>query len=249
MKIGIVGCGWLGFRLATFLHSRYEIFVTTTSFEKKNQLGNQNWKIFIANFDNFTTKWEILEHLDCIIITIPFGKRTEIEILSKKLKNLSKFIQNYKNQLFFTSSTGIYLSSEGIISETISAHFLQKNLHLVEKTLQEKFPQINILRLGGLMGDNRKLSNYQISEPNHVVNHVHYQDVMNIIERMITKKLHSKIYNVVAPLHPVKQAVIDFQKEQKLIENPYEGLGKIISSKKICDELSYEFQFPNPIYF
>lgn len=250
MKIGIIGCGWLGIRLAKFLQNQHEIFATITSTEKKKALKNEKIKFFLANFDDFTDeKWEILPDLDTIIITIPFGKHLEMPILEKRLKNLSKFIENYSKQLFFTSSVGIYPSVETEIFEDFPSQALETHLFFVEHFLQKKFPQINILRLGGLMGDNRKLSNYPIKEPYQVANHIHYQDVIKIIDTMITLGLHSKVYNVVAPEHPVKQTIIDFQKGNSFSEKNNISYGKKVSSQKLQQELSYEFIFPNPIYF
>lgn len=249
MKIGIIGCGWLGFRLAKHLSSKNnKIYVTTTSVEKITEL-NSLFHSFLINFDNFETKkWEILSELDVIIITIPFAKHLEDDFLKNRLKNLQCFISEFKNQLFFTSSVGIYPSIDAEVDEKFPIGSLQSELFFSENLIKKHFPQVNLLRLGGLMGDNRIFSNYKVTNVHQVVNHVHYQDVCLAIETMILQKTHAKTYNIVAPLHPTKQEIINYQKgtNTALTEPPS---GKIVSSKKMENELNFQFSFPNPIYF
>lgn len=250
MKIGIIGCGWLGIRLGRFLGIHHDIFATTTSFEKLNTLNFENFYPYVVDFDQIICQeWEIISDLDVIIISIPFGKSLEIDFLTQRLQNLLKFIGKFKKQMFFTSSIGIYSSVEGEISEDVPTDLLHPNLLFVEDSLCSAFPQINILRLGGLMGDNRKLSNYSVANPQQVVNHIHYQDVASVIAKMIRLHLHSKKYNVVAPQHPVKQEIINFQKGIAKATHYGKPSGKIVSSQRLITELSYDFLFPNPLFF
>ncbi|MDO4229747.1 MAG: epimerase [Capnocytophaga sp.] len=250
MKIGIIGGGWLGTRLGTHLASYHSIYATTTSQEKQKELEKSYFHSFLVDFDKFNNqKWEILAELDCIIITIPFGKHLSKPIFENRLKNLCFFIENFKKQLFFTSSVGIYPQINAEIDETCPPTLLQNELLQSENFLKKNFPQLNILRLGGLMGDNRIFSKYNVSETHLVVNHVHYQDICFIIEKMITLNLHSKIYNIVAPQHPTKQQVINFQKRISCQDTNISPQGKIVSSQKVINELGYTFVHPNPILF
>lgn len=248
MKIGIIGCGWLGIRLAKHLSLNNEIYVTTTSIEKVSEL-NSYFHSFCINFDYLKPeKWEILSQLDVIIITIPFGKLLKQNFLENRLKNLQYFIKDFKNQLFFTSSIGIYPSISAEFDEKTPSELLQPELFFVENFLKNYFPQTNILRLGGLMGDNRIFSKYTVTDFHYVVNHVHYQDVCLAIEKMIAQKIHSQTYNIVAPKHPTKQEIINRQKGLNIALTEFPS-GKIISAKKLENELNFEFSLPNPIDF
>jgi len=117
-----------------------------------------------------------------------------------------------------------------------------------ESFILEKFPQANILRLGGLMGGERLLKNYNISNLDQLVNHIHYADICSVIEKMLERHSESKVYNVVAPVHPNKEEVINAQKGL-----PYSGTrtdtGRIISPEKLISELDFQFQYPDPRYF
>ncbi|MDO5105285.1 epimerase [Capnocytophaga sp.] len=248
MKIGIIGCGWLGFRLAKQLSANNELFVTTTSVKKLTDFPSY-FHSFLINFNDSSVKeWETLQNLDSIIISIPFGRQLAFNFLEQRLKNLQKFIKTFKKQLFFTGSVGIYPSVNTEIDENFPSSALQPNLLFVENFLKIAFPQINILRLGGLMGGNRVFSNYAVSDLHQMVNHVHYQDVCLAIEKMIVQNTTSKTYNIVAPQHPTKQEIINYQKNINiaLTTNPS---GKIVSSKKLENELDFTFSFPNPVYF
>ncbi|MDO5606873.1 MAG: epimerase [Capnocytophaga sp.] len=252
-NIGIIGCGWLGIQLAKRLSPEYNIYTTTTSERKKIDLTTMGYNPIVMQFDDSkicetNKKWEFLEQLDVIIITVPFSKQATTETLQNRFENICLFIENFKNQLFLTSSIGIYPQVQMQISEkTIEEKLLNPSILFVEKRMKEAFPQINILRLGGLMGGNRIFSNYEISTPNQIVNHVHYEDCCLIIKKMIAENIHSKIYNVVAPLHPTKQEIINYQKGITITD--IQGNGREIISDLLQNELNYTYLHPNPKTF
>ncbi len=175
-----------------------------------------------------------------------------MEDLQKRFNHLIQYIGAYENQLILLSTTSIYSESSGEISEENN---LRKNLidpyYSIENQLKEKYNQLVILRLGGLMGDDRYLSkylNFDTPNLNQVVNHIHYKDVCQIIEKIITTNKNNAIYNVVASEHPTKEEVLEYQLNQKIIPSK-NSIGKVISSQKIQTEFNYEFLYPNPIYF
>lgn len=255
-NIGIIGCGWLGLHLAEHLYPTNKIFTTTTSEAKKSQITLMGFDLTIINFSSLEsskdiTTWKNLDILDAIIITVPFPKQVEINSLLQRFENISQFITGYKKQLFLMSSIGIYPQFETEIEEsTFNDNFLVPNLIQVENLMKNKFPQANILRLGGLMGKDRIFSKYKTQPANQVVNHVHFEDICLIIEKMISKNYSSKIYNVVAPLHPTKLEIINFQKgisHNVIIKEKPQG--RKILTKLLMDELNYEYKNPDPKMF
>lgn len=245
MKNGlIIGKGWLGNRLENELKDKYLLTTTKRVSDAENCLS--------IDFDQPIEAVLDISLFDFIIIMIPFGKRDTIEILNKRFNYLINWIKSYNKQIFLISSTGIYPDLDAEIDENTFKNFqLLEPYITIEKLMQNEFPQINILRLGGLMGDDRYLSKYlnQNSEKiNQFVNHIHYQDVIEIINQLIQKNITSEIYNITTLLHPTKQEVINYQLSLK----PYglqNGIGKKISAKKIANELNYQFIHPNPIIF
>lgn len=86
MTIGIIGCGWLGLKIAKHLKQEHDIFVTTTSKTKENHLQDLGLNPTLINFldsdiiENHNY-WERLHEIDSLIITVPFSKRTSITLL------------------------------------------------------------------------------------------------------------------------------------------------------------------------
>lgn len=248
-KLGIIGFGWLGNHIAERLSSRYEIFATTTTQSKAEDLASQGYYATLVDFpDDLSeeiTEWEAIPQLDAIMITVPFSGNREARISMKaRQENLLKFLGDYKGQLFLMSSTGVYPQAE--------KEFTEDDLPVgnveSESFIRNKFPQANILRLAGLMGGTRLLKNYNISHLDQLVNHIHYADICSVVEKMLENKSESKVYNVVAPVHPDKEEVISAQKGL-----PYSGKradrGRLISPAKLIAELDFEFQYPDPRYF
>ncbi len=249
-KIGIIGYGWLGERLASSLSGKYTLVTTTTTESKVNKLNNKGIHAVMASFPDYQlaeplSQWEEIKNMDVLIITIPVSEKSCcVSSLYNRIQNLSAFIGDFKGQMFLMSSTGVY--------PDISKEFVEEDVPLEnvsgERMLKNKYPQLNILRLGGLMGDNRLLKNYNVGNLDHAVNHIHYADISGIISEMIEKKTQSELYNVTAPIHPAKSQVINAQKN---IANDevFEVKGKKVLSSKLVSELGYIFQYPDPRTF
>lgn len=254
-KIGIIGCGWLGLHLAKHLSEQYKIYGTATSEEKCSHLKKLGFESGLHAFSDVEIEsdvkpWNILQELDVVIITIPFPKNAEFDRLSNRFKNVIQFIKNFDKPIFLMSSIGIYPQIDEEMNETnVLKKYLNQNILGIENLMKNQFPQMNILRLAGLMGGSRVFSNYKISNPEQIVNHVHYEDICLIIEKMISRKIISKTYNVVAPQHPTKQEVIDFQKQKDSNHITDQDKGRKIVSSILETELDYQFIHPDPKKF
>ena len=198
----------------------------------------------VQQFD-FSIITALASELDAVIVTIPFSGIRGMQVsMKERQQNLLKFLGDFKGQLFLTSSTGVYPQ----IDHDFKEEDQPANEVESESFILEQFPQTNILRLAGLMGDQRLLKNYNISNLNQLVNHIHYSDICTAIEKMLAQKSRSKVYNIVAPIHPSKEEVINAQKGLS-----YSGerttKGRTISPAKLIQELDFEFQYPDPRYF
>lgn len=249
-RLGIIGYGWLGSRIGKSFAENFDIYTTTTSPQKLKDIRSEgihgDVAIFSEDEKQFPDSWNIVPELDVLIITVPFSeRRTSKEIIEKKLSNLISFIGKYEKQIFFMSTTSVYPDEPGIFKEEMQP---SENV-FVENTIKEAFPQVNILRLGGLMGDSRLLKSFKISDLSGVVNHIHYKDIAEVILKMIEKNVHGKVYNVVAPLHPSKREVIAVQNNQHIEDEQENDRQRIISSEKLITELDFTFIYPDPKKF
>ncbi|KMQ61448.1 hypothetical protein ACM46_15640 [Chryseobacterium angstadtii] len=249
-KIGIIGCGWLGSRIAASMSGRYPIYTTATTNIKADELNSKDFNATVASFPDFQlekkiTQWDEIKGMDVLIITIPLsGKSCCVSSLYNRIQHLLSFIGDFKGQMFVMSSTGVYPDIPGNYTE----ENLSYNQVPGERMIRNAYPQVNILRLAGLMGDNRLLKNYTISNLEAPVNHIHYEDICHVIEKMMEKGSEGKLYNVAAPEHPSKGLVINAQKNLPSAEETI-GEGKIILSSKLISELDFVFKHPDPKAF
>lgn len=255
-KLGIIGCGWLGKKIAKSASDLFEIYTTTTSSDKLIDLKNQGFNPFLVEFpDNEELIYaHLFSKCDIIIITVPFSQRTALPVLEIRFRNICNFLGDFKGQLFLCSSTGIYPQIDQIISEnSVSENLLNKSIWPIEKLMKAKFPQLNILRFGGLMGEDRVFSKYylnkEIAEPNQVVNQTHFEDICEVFLELIHSKISGETFNVVSPEHPTKMEVFNCQQNNDCTEKVTEKTGKKISSEKLIKLINYKFIHPNPAKF
>lgn len=250
-KVGILGCGWLGYRLARYLSDDFEIHTTVTTEGKIELLNNEGFHPEIADFEGLPREtdkrpWEKLSFIDHIIITVPlFSKRISQDVLDRRIRNLSTFLAHYRGTLILMSSIGVYKERAGEVTEEL----LPAESCGGEKEVRQLFKQATILRLGGLMGDDRLLSRYKVSETDTAVNHIHFYDICRIVGLLITRSITAKVYNVAAPQHPSKREVIHAQMAVISGTSSAPIPGKIVVSQKIVNELDYQFIYPDPRQF
>ncbi len=250
-KILILGCGWLGYRLANHLKEKdYSVFTTTTKADKMELLQKEGLNPFLCDInDNLEALKSFFLDMDVVVITIPTPKNDKREDLINRFSNLVKALKGFENKLFMMSSVGVYQNLSGRIQEDIiGEEFLNENILSVETLLKTHFPQINILRLGGLMGDNRVFKKfYTFKNPLETVNHVHYKDICLVVERLINSEIQGEIFNVVASKHPTRQEVYEFQTLGKQTNYLFdEGNSKVVLSTKLSSMLNYSFEFDDP---
>ncbi|RXK87293.1 Rossmann-fold NAD(P)-binding domain-containing protein [Filimonas effusa] len=252
--LGIIGCGWMGLRVARALKEDYVVRATVTTAAKVDALSREGIEGTVVQFpencmEAYDPAWEYAPLADCLLITVPFSSRTPEALLLNRFGNLLHFTGPFHKQVFLTSSIGIYprIAAE-IEEEGLNDALLDPSILSVERLVKRYYPQVNILRLGGLMGDDRILSKYKITGLAEPVNHVHYKDVCRVIKCMMHEGVTGATYNVVAPLHPSKEEVVG---SQRGLPGPFEAVsaGRVISSEKLVRELNFVFSYPDPRFF
>jgi NAD dependent epimerase/dehydratase family enzyme len=150
------------------------------------------------------------------------------------------------------SSISIYREFDEDVDESfeITQSSLIKEAEDLVLSLREN---VIILRLGGLMGDDRVAGRWKSAADfsDGYVNYIHKDDVINIIKKMIENIVNLGIYNLVAPLHPSRQEIHKKNSQSAGSEiGKFEGFSKRrVSSQKVIKELNYTFLHPNPLEF
>ncbi len=241
--IGIIGGGWLAKKwINQFSETKFIItnrqtismennpnVIRQIAFEiGKNQLNELDWK-----------------GCDLIVIAIPFSSKNSTENNLLMAKSLIRSLSKIELPIILLSSTSIYPNTPTLINESNLDTLL--NLSCVENEFKS-IKNCTILRLGGLMGNERKLSKYIKEGDLTVVNYVHYSDVFNAITHIFSNKLWNNTYNLVAPYHPTKKELTHFEMKGELISVLPNTKQRIIDSSKIL-KTGFLFKHENPLFF
>lgn len=253
-KIAILGCGWLGFPLAKeLLKNGYIVKGSTSSKEKIALLLSEKIDAYLIDITNINPRLLIsLFEVDELIITIPPKGGNYSATLQKIIPYIEK---SSIKRVFYTSSVSVYGNVKGVITEETACKPITeraKQITLIEEQLLQNsnFSTI-ILRLGGLVGNNRHpafhLSNKVLKSANEYINLIHIHDCIAIIKQLIQTSTKDELFNLVEPYHPTKETYYT-QYSNKLgiptpiINNYTTTKGKKISSAKISKLLNYNFK-------
>lgn len=262
-KALIIGCGWVGFRFAQkLLTLNFEVTATTTSEHKINALEAEGISPLLLDF-NFETDSETVAvisslHYDLVLVSVPAKKREHQQTCLMKFERLAKFLQKIQaKSIIYLSSVGIYPSAPYLINETnIPNSSLDPKLFQTEQTLAMRVNMLNILRLGGIFGDNRipgKHFSAKVCEVgNQFANYIHLDDIMAIILCLYHQRIEGQLFNAVSPLHPSKKEITLQMAEKYGFAPPssFENVSfdkKVISPAKLISDLNYQFIYENPL--
>ena len=114
---------------------------------------------------------------------------------------------------------------------------------------------VDILRLAGLVGPGRHPDALPEKPPlmvKHGVNLVHLEDVIGAITLLLQAPKGGYIYNICAPAHPARNVFYPQMARLLGLEPQFRnsldsGKGKIIDGSRICNELGFEYQYPDPL--
>jgi len=246
----IIGCGWLGQPLGNKIAKLgFTVYGGTRNTEKFPALAQYGIKGFLIDFNeqeislNISTKQ--IQNTSVVIFSIP---PTGFSDYGKSLLEIAKLFPN-DTHLLFSSSTGVYKEVNEIVNENSA---LDEN-HAVTKAetlLLNNFKvRLTILRLAGLIGENRHPVKYFLNKqdiPNGLapVNLIQLTDVIPVFLSVIQEKKVNQIYNICSPQHPSRMdyyGVIAQQKFGIQLSFLAEGNGKIIDGSKIVKESGFQY--------
>lgn len=252
-RIAILGCGWLGFPLAThLLESGYTVLGSSTSIEKEKMLVQAGIQAFTIDLENIKTITKEFLNADELIITIPPKAKNYAELI----KNIIPKIEaSTIKRVTYTSSISVYGNATGIVTEKTKTKPLRDSVQQIVAVEQLLLNNSNfatiIVRLGGLIGPNRHpvyhLSNKILKAPSELINLIHLEDCISTIHKLLKTKNTQGVYNLVHHYHPTKQEYYSNMCKSlnlalPIINDVPTALKKEISSKKIISLLNYQFK-------
>ncbi|MBA7739742.1 SDR family oxidoreductase [Escherichia marmotae] len=267
-KVAIVGLGWLGMPLAMSLSARG--WQVTGS--KTTQDGVEAARM--SGIDSYTLRMDpelvcdsddldALMDADALVITLPArrsGPGDEFYLQAVQ-ELVDSALAHHIPRIIFTSSTSVYGDAQGIVKETTPRNPVT-NSGRVLKELEDwlhNLPgtSVDILRLAGLVGPGRHPGRFfagkTAPDGEHGVNLVHLEDVIGAITLLLQAPKGGHIYNICAPAHPARNVFYPQMARLLRLEPPQfrnsldSGKGKIIDGSRICNELGFEYQYPDPL--
>ena len=258
MRYLILGCGWIGEALAKQLKALgHEVYATTTQEEKCHRLRGAGIFAIQADFNQDIALDQFPPEVDFVLNSVPASARYEASVVDTRLLNLALLLHTlaYKKHIFL-SSTGVYPDRDGLFVED-SPIAAATNLARAESKMLS-LPDTHVYRLGGLFGQSRIFAKYfqdkVCTTGNQLANFVHQDDVIQLLLRGFTHALKNQIYNVVAPEHPTKQAVIlasakKYGFQEPAAFQPADSFQKMVSGEALMKELNYSFIYRSPLDF
>lgn len=263
-RISIIGCGWLGFALATELVKKgYLVKGSTTSKEKTEALkkaGILPYVISISEDGIIGDIADCLKNSELLIINIPPGLRKNPKAnFIKQMDLLCRPIEFADiKKVLYVSSTSVYeetLDIPIITEETApnGSSYASKQLIGAEQVFKTNPNfETTILRFGGLIGGERNPAKYlsgkeNLPDPDGPVNLIHQEDCIGIIKAILkTEHCHTD-FNAAAPQHPSRATYYTSLCEKQHLPLPQfdhslASKGKIIASEKVERILNYAFQ-------
>ncbi|MFS4493027.1 SDR family oxidoreductase [Maribacter sp. 2308TA10-17] len=247
-RIGVLGCGWLGFPLAiSLVQDEYKVQGSTTSEEKLAQLKKEGISPFIISLGQDKIDGDVsgfLRDVNVLIVNVPPKLRGQNkENYVQKMHLLHGEIKKSSVQkVIFVSSTSVYGDVDGdVTEETIPqpSKASGKQLLAAENIFRnDKDLDTTIVRFGGLIGPNRHpvtmLSGRQnLSNGNAPINLIHLNDCIRIIKSVIADSWWNEVLNGVYPEHPSKQKYYSSEAKKRGLQAPDYYVNNSRKGKKV----------------
>ncbi len=260
-KIGVLGCGWLGFPLAvSLIKSGYVVHGSTTSEEKLLDLKKVLIHPFLISLSEHSLDGPISDFLtdvETLIINVPPNLRVgKKESYVKKMQLLHQEVKKSTvRKIVFVSSTSVYGDVEGeVTEETVPKPLSEsgKQLFGAEKIFKNDVGlQTTVIRFGGLIGPGRHpitvlCNKKDLPNGNEPINLVHINDCIRIITAVISNSWWGETMNGVYPEHPSKQEYYRAESIKRGFRRPgfkeeTYNKGKIVRSQVLINVKKFKF--------
>ncbi|MCE0812497.1 SDR family oxidoreductase [Buttiauxella sp. S04-F03] len=268
-KVAIVGLGWLGMPLALSLSARgWQVTGSKTTLdgvEAARMCGIDGYQLqltpeLVCDSDDL----DALLDADALVITLPARRTGDGDdfYLQAVQEIVDSALAHNIPRIIFTSSTSVYGETEGSVKETSPLEPVSASGRVLKEleTWLHDLPgtSVDILRLAGLVGPERHPGRFLAGKTNvangaHGVNLVHLEDVISAITLLLQAPKGGHIYNLCAPAHPTRAEFYSLMARQMNLDAPVfrtetqNGHGKLVDGNRICNELGFEYQYPNPL--
>ncbi len=264
--IAIMGCGWLGLPVAQHLQAAgHSIVASCRTSDKAQQLTRLGLHAIPFQLGDDLQHPDLapLFAADILILNIPFGRKSsQSNYYDAHMQQLVTHAAKAQiKHVIFISTTSVYGEPSGHINEQATPHpetdSAKANLAIEEWVKTSFAKHYCILRLAGLVGENRHPARYlagrrNLAQPNKVVNLVHQTDVVQAIQAVINKGLWSETLHLCAQQHPSRQAYYTKSAQILGLATPHfaqsevQDSGKVIDASASISKLGIQLRYASP---
>lgn len=269
--ISLLGAGWLGTPLGEHLAQHgYTVKGSTTRAERFPELERKHIKPYriLISGAKIEAEQDFEDFFDCdvLIINVPPGRKNPnvASEYPQRIKTINMLAQAHEvKHSIFVSSTSVYGDTNDLVTEedeekpdTTSGEAVltaERYLGLMNN------PQATILRMGGLVGGDRKPGRFLAGKQNlgngkAPVNLVHLDDCIGICSEIIRQEKWGETYNVVADEHPTREDFYPARAKMLGLEPPTflpdpNPSFKVVANRRVKHDLGYTFLRPDPMDF
>ncbi|PKP08992.1 MAG: NAD(P)-dependent oxidoreductase [Bacteroidetes bacterium HGW-Bacteroidetes-4] len=248
-KLSILGCGWLGLPLGQSLVEKgWELKGSVTSPSKQDALRETGIEPFVLDLKQKDYETATFLDSEFLLMALPPQEAEDYQRFIGKLE------KSGLKKVLFISSTSVYAESNDELNEEAPLNDGRVARAEALFTNNPNF-KCTVLRFGGLFGYNRKPGNFFpegriIPNPEGVVNLIHRDDCIGIINALLEQEAWCETFNACAPSHPTRRAF--YTREQlkqgrvaPVFSNANPGTGKRINCQKLIQRIAYSFIHPD----
>jgi len=212
IKVGILGCGWIGTATGKHLTANgYDVWGTTTQSSRFAELRDAGVEPVLLKIGNHAEyKNVVLPGADLVVLLMsPSVAWNGRHILSRMIRATGT------KRLILASSTSVYPSVNGWVKEDDAEYIQSPHSGIVLLSLEDHFRNIEsvdtlVFLFAGLYGPGRDpgrfFSNRQIVPGGRSpINMVHLEDCVRAIMKVIEAEPGRGIYNICADDHPLRK--------------------------------------------
>ena len=272
MKALIIGCGYLGSKVAKIWQQRDQhVAVVTRSQDNANHFCELGYQPIMADITDAESLSKIPTDTNVVLFSVGFDRSRYSNIRQvyvDGLKNVLDRLRGSDCHFVYISSTGVFGDCAGQwIDETTSAEPIRPGGQAcldAEQLVIERLENYTILRLAGIYGPGRipRLKAIkdqawnELGQSGHI-NLIHVDDAAEIVALMVDKKIlgemflvsdgqpvdRQKFYEFIAD--QVGTSPINWTVETKVDVSRRSAADKKVSNRKLLEHTHYRFQFPD----
>ena len=271
-SVGIIGCGWLGSALAQqLIKAGVAVLATRSNSDNAAQLQSEGVeaKVLSLPAEQGRLNSHVIFNQQCLVIAITPQFRQGRLDYAEKVQQLvvGAKASSSVEKIILLSSSAIYNGLSGQVDESMALDLSADKVSLLNQAEQAvlNFNESNddlvnrngyVLRLSGLVGPSRHpgkflLNGRMLKSPQAIVNLIHQQDAVGLIQTLIATDLVSGIFNGVSPTQVTKKQY--YQAAATALKLPAPAFEedamlsgdkpKIVSGTKTQAALNYRFVY------